>query len=97
MTPQPTIVDTIRHLVDRQLSFSVHGYELSPDDDLWKMGLSSLTCLGLMLSIEDTFGIELPQELLKESTFRSVNTIVAAVEDARRAKSPSAEAVSPLT
>jgi acyl carrier protein len=76
----PSTVDTVRRLIDQQLNFAVHGLELRLDDNLWDLGMTSLTCLGLMLSIEDSFGIELPEEVLKEATFRSVNSIVAAVE-----------------
>ncbi|WP_433236106.1 acyl carrier protein [Streptosporangium sp. CA-135522] len=82
-TSQESVVDTVRRIIDQQLNFSVHGHELGSDDDLWSLGMTSLTCLGLMLSIEDTFEIELPEESLTGSTFRSVNTITAAVEDAR--------------
>jgi acyl carrier protein len=80
---QPSVMDTIRRIIEQQLNFAVHGYEFGPDDDLWDMGMTSLTCLGLMLNIEDTFDIELPEESLKESTFRSVNTITAAIERVR--------------
>jgi len=80
-TFKPSTVDTIRRLIDQQLNLSVYGYELGLDDDLWAFGMTSLTCLGLMLSIEDAFEIELPDEMLKESTFGSVNAIREAVED----------------
>jgi acyl carrier protein len=83
---QTSVTDTVRQIVEQQLNFAVHGYEFGPDDDLWTMGMTSLTCLGLMLTIEDTFDIELPEESLKESTFRSVNTITAAVEGVRNGK-----------
>jgi acyl carrier protein len=94
---QPSVMDTVRGIVDQQLNFSVQGYEWSPDDDLWDLGMTSLTCLGLMLSIEDAFDIELPEQLLKESTFRSVNAITAAVEGVRhrRHDSLAGEGVSP--
>jgi acyl carrier protein len=45
--------------------------------------MTSLTCLGLLLSVEDTFRVELPEDALKESTFRTLTTISAAVEAAR--------------
>ncbi|TXS54118.1 hypothetical protein EAO75_05680 [Streptomyces sp. uw30] len=81
VTTSPTsTVDIVRKLIDQQLNLSGHGFELKHDDNLWDMGMTSLTCLGLMLSIEDTFGVELPEDALKESTFRSVDTITAAVD-----------------
>jgi acyl carrier protein len=78
-----SIEDTVRQVIKDQLNFTVNGCELGPDDNLWDMGMTSLTCLGLMLNTEDAFGIELPESLLKESTFRSVSSIVAAVEGVR--------------
>jgi acyl carrier protein len=75
-------VDLVRHVVDSQLNFAVHGYQLQPADDLWTLGMTSLTCVGLMLAIEDAFEIELPESLLNESTFRSINAVAAAVESA---------------
>jgi acyl carrier protein len=81
---QPSVVDTVRRLVTKQLNLNGSGHELRPDEDLWQFGMTSLTCLGLMLSIEDTFEIELPEEALQQSTFRSINTISAAVKSSRK-------------
>jgi acyl carrier protein len=81
---QPSVADTVRRLVTEQLNLNGFGHELRPDEDLWRLGMTSLTCLGLMLSIEDTFEIELPEEALQDSTFRSINTISAAVKGSRK-------------
>lgn len=81
---QPSVADTVRSLVTKQLNLNGYSQDLRPDDNLWHLGMTSLTCLGLMLSIEDAFEIELPEEALKESTFRSINTISAAVESSRK-------------
>ncbi len=72
----------VRKLIDQQLNFVAHGLQLKDDDNLWDLGMTSLTCLGLMLSIEETFDVELPEEVLKESTFRTVESITAAVDAA---------------
>ncbi|GAA3430000.1 phosphopantetheine-binding protein [Streptosporangium sandarakinum] len=85
IVPQEPVVEIVRRIVDKQLNLSAHGYELDADDDLWNMGMTSLTCMGLMLTVEDTFQIELPDEALREGTFRTVGTITAAVEAARSA------------
>ena len=82
-TSQYSTIDTVRRLVDQQLNLTAHGYELAPDDDLWHLGMTSLTCLGLMLAIEDTVGVEFPEDALKESTFRTVNMITEAIDAAR--------------
>jgi acyl carrier protein len=80
---QEAVEDTVRRIVDKHLNLSAHGHDLGPEDDLWNLGMTSLTCMGLMLSIEDTFEIELPEELLQAATFRSLSSITAAVEGAR--------------
>ncbi len=81
---QPSVADTVRRLVTKQLNITGFGQEPRPDEDLWRWGMTSVTCLGLMLSIEDTFGIELPEDALQQSTFRSINSIAAAVESSRK-------------
>lgn len=81
---QPSVADTVRRLVMKQLNLKGSGHEPRPDEDLWRWGMTSLTCLGLMLSIEDTFEIELPEDALQQSTFRSINSISAAVESSRK-------------
>lgn len=82
---QEPVTETVRQIVDKQLNLSAHKYEFGADDDLWALGMTSLTCMGLMLTIEDTFLIELPEEALKADTFRTVSTITAVVEAARAA------------
>lgn len=82
-THQRSTVDTVRALVVEQLNLSAHGDQPAPEDDLWDLGMTSLTCLGLLLSVEDAFRVELPENALKESTFRTLSTISAAVEEAR--------------
>lgn len=98
-TSRQSTMDAVRRLVDQQLNFTAHGYELGPDDDLWHLGMTSLTCLGLMLAIEDTIGIEFPEDALKESTFCTVNTITDAIDGVRSQgnKSPAGERVSSQT
>jgi acyl carrier protein len=79
--PQVSTVNTVKTIIDKQLNFAVHGYELRPDDELWALGMTSLNCVGLMLAIENEFNIELPDEVLNENTFRSVNAIATAIDD----------------
>jgi acyl carrier protein len=80
---QGSTVGILRALVVQQLNLSAHGNQPGLEDNLWDLGMTSLTCLGLLLSVEDTFRVELPEDALKESTFRTLTTISAAVEAAR--------------
>jgi acyl carrier protein len=89
--PQEPVRDIVTRLTEKQLHLG--DRELSPEDDLWNLGMTSLTCMGLMLEIEDTFGVELPADRLNHETFTSVDGIVAAIQSAQegvRAHIPSA-------
>jgi acyl carrier protein len=89
---QGSTVGTVRALVVQQLNLAAHSDQPGTEENLWNLGMTSLTCLGLLLSVEDTFRVELPQDALKESTFRTLTTISAAVEAARM---PAAQATAP--
>jgi acyl carrier protein len=80
---QRSTIDSVRALVVQQLNLPAHGGQPGPQENLWNLGMTSLTCLGLLLSVEDAFGVALPETALKESTFRTLATISAAIEEAR--------------
>jgi acyl carrier protein len=48
-------------------------------DNLRDAGLSSLDVVNLMLAVEDTFDLTLPQEKMTPENFRSIDTIAALV------------------
>ncbi|MBS2539872.1 hypothetical protein KGQ20_44735 [Catenulispora sp. NF23] len=77
---QQTTVAAVRTLVVQHLNLALPEGRPAEDDDLWKLGMTSLSCLGLMLAIEDEFDIELAQDALKEATFQNLATISAAVD-----------------
>jgi acyl carrier protein len=52
---------------------------VGPADNLRKAGFSSMDLVTLMLSVEDAFGIELPQEKMTPDSFRSIEAIEALV------------------
>ena len=82
-TSEASTMDTVRQLVEQQLNITAHGHRLEPDDDLWRLGMTSLTCLGLMLAVEDTLGVSFPDDALQEETFRTVATISEVVDRVR--------------
>jgi acyl carrier protein len=60
---------------------------LADGDDLYRAGLTSHASVNVMLGLEDAFDIEFPDELLRKSTFESIDAISTAlgtlVEDAQ--------------
>ncbi len=47
--------------------------------DLYAIGLSSHAAVNLMLALEEAFGIEFPDRLLRRKTFSSIDAIVDAL------------------
>jgi acyl carrier protein len=48
---------------------------IPPDLELRSAGLDSLALIELLVSIEDVFGLEFPDELLTAQTFRTTGTL----------------------
>jgi acyl carrier protein len=51
------------------------------DDDLYEVGLTSLTSVNIMLAIEDEFDIEFPDSRLRRQTFDSIQSLVDVVKE----------------
>lgn len=54
---------------------------LSADADLVDAGLTSHMTVTVMLALEDEFDVEFPDALLRRSTFATVGSILAALEE----------------
>lgn len=55
--------------------------ELTATDDLAALGLDSMGVVQLLTDIEETYGLELPDELLSEETFMTVGSLWEAVSE----------------
>jgi len=67
--------DQIASLVQGLLVKRSGFVELSAEQNLTDAGLTSLDMVNLMLSIEDLFGIEIPQKRMTPANFRSIAAI----------------------
>ena len=72
--------ETIREVLVTHGRLLVPAPSLADDDDLYRSGLSSHASVNVMLALEDEFGIEFPDSLLRRSTFESIAAIRAALE-----------------
>lgn len=63
---------------------------ISDQTDLYASGLTSHASVNLMLAIEDAFGIEFPERLLRRRTFETIGNISEAVEEIRAGQSTAA-------
>ena len=54
---------------------------LGDDDDLFRLGMTSHASVSVMLALEDSFGVEFPEHMLRRSTFESVGSIQKAIAE----------------
>ena len=73
------IREKIFALLRDRLRIPDHGQDLTIDASLQQLGLDSMTAIDLLLDLERTFGILLPESLLTAETFRTPATLEAAV------------------
>lgn len=70
--------ERIRWVLAEHAALGVDVETLGDDDDLFAAGLTSHAVVNVLLALEDDLGVELPEELLRKSTFRSVSSLATA-------------------
>ena len=73
--------DRVRDVVAAHARLAVDVTTLSDSDDLYRAGMTSHASVNLMLALEDEFGIEFPDRLLRRQTFSSVDEICGALDE----------------
>lgn len=73
------MLDEIRALLRLHAQLSVDVDTLRTDSDLYDAGLTSHAFISLMMALEDHFGIEFPDQLLRRGSFQTIATIQSAV------------------
>ena len=73
--------DRIRAIVAQTVKLSKDINTVQDNDDLYTLGLTSLTTVNLMLSLEDEFDIEFDDGMLSRQTFESITALAEAVEE----------------
>ena len=75
------MTDEIRKVIKEHGRLPV-DVDTHPDDaDLFGAGMTSHASVNVMLGLEDAFDIEFPDHMLKRSSFESVASIRAALEE----------------
>ncbi|PLW75712.1 acyl carrier protein [Cohaesibacter celericrescens] len=73
------MIDQVRALFAKNTFLPCDVSTIADDADLYDAGLSSFGSVQLMLAIEETFDIELPETLLTRRTFASLENIAEAL------------------
>ena len=83
-----TAADRVAALVRRAMGNQPIAKPIGPDDDLRACGLSSLGLVNLMLSVEAEFGLEVPEQEMTPTNFRTIARIVELVDGLSRTEPP---------
>lgn len=73
--------DQIKQILTQNGRLAVPVENLADDADLFAAGLNSLAIVNVLMSIEEEFDIELPDELLSRRTFASIASITRVVAE----------------
>jgi acyl carrier protein len=73
--------DRFRRIVADHGRLSLDVAQLRNDASLYQAGLTSHASVNLMLAIEESFGIEFPERMLRRRTFESIASIADAVTE----------------
>jgi acyl carrier protein len=71
--------DRVAEIVRALLAQQGRDQTIGGDDDLADRGLSSTDMVSLMLTVEEEFGVKIPERELRPANFRSIASIDALV------------------
>jgi acyl carrier protein len=74
------MLDELRQIVSTHGKLLVPIQTLGDNADLFAAGMDSLAVVNVMMSIEERFGVELPDSLLNRQTFSSIAALGVAVQ-----------------
>jgi len=72
----PNFPDVVRPF----LKFHAGG-PLTADARLFDLGLDSMQAVELLFAIEDAYGIEIPEDMLRDATFETLGSLWSAVAE----------------
>lgn len=75
------MTEQIREIVSQHGRLSHEITAIGDDTDLYASGLTSHASVTLMLALEDAFGIEFPERMLRRRTFETIANIREAIAE----------------
>lgn len=77
--------ETIRDILTKHARLPQDLSQIAVTDDLYELGLTSLSTVNIMLAIEDAFDIEFPDTKLNRKTFSSIESLSDTVAEILKA------------
>ena len=73
--------EDIREILKRHARLGAAVSTLSDDADLYAAGLTSHATVNLMVALEEHFGVEFPERMLRRRAFESIASISASIAE----------------
>ncbi len=73
--------EDIRDILSRHARLGADVATLADDADLYAAGLTSHATVNLMVALEDHFGVEFPERMLRRRAFESIAAIRASIAE----------------
>ena len=73
--------EQIRDILRRYARLSVDVETIGDETDLYQSGMASHATVSVMLALENAFGVEFPDSMLKRSVFESIASIEKALSE----------------
>lgn len=73
--------ETIRSILEVHGRLTVDAIALGDTENLFRAGMTSYANVNVMLALEDAFGIEFPDDMLRRETFASIAAIRSALTE----------------
>jgi acyl carrier protein len=73
--------EEIREIVGEHGRLTADVAELGRDADLYSAGMTSHATVGVMLALEERFGVEFPERMLTPGVFSSIAAIANALDE----------------
>lgn len=73
--------EDIRDILSRHARLGADVATLADDADLYAAGLTSHATVNLMVALEDHFGVEFPERMLRRRAFESIAAIRSSIAE----------------
>jgi acyl carrier protein len=75
------LFERVREVIEKALGTRRDLASVSDDDNLYEAGLSSHEAVNLMVALEESFGIEIPDHLISRGSFESISAIARTLKE----------------
>jgi acyl carrier protein len=82
------MTDKIRDVLAHNARLSVDMTDVKDVDDLYGLGMTSHASVSVMLGLEEAFGVEFPEYMLRRATFTSIGSIRRSLDELLAAQGP---------